>query len=79
MRFTASCDPRFLHGLGQIRATCPTPICQGAAYIAVWPARKSRPGKEKSAWYGPELWGPDSGAHWVPSLGTRGSAGLPSF
>lgn len=44
MRFTASCGPRFPYGPGQTRALSPIPISQGAACIAVWPARKSRSG-----------------------------------
>lgn len=55
MRFTASYGPRFRHGPGQTQAPSPTRICQGAACIAVWPARKSRrarPGEEKGQWYG---------------------------
>lgn len=51
MRFTASCGPSFPHGPGQTRAPSLTPISQGAACIAVWPARKSGSGP---AWGGEE-------------------------
>ncbi|XP_048954617.1 zinc finger protein 593 isoform X2 [Canis lupus baileyi] len=44
MRFTASCGPRSPRGLGRTQRLSPTPTCRGAACIAVWPARESRPG-----------------------------------